>query len=101
MPPAPAAESAGRRLHRAGPVRRVARLRSLDRVPDGLQRPAGAQLLHGRPGERAGVALNFLLGLLTSLLLTLSFPRFSFTWLMPVALTPLLLASAREPRPWS
>ena len=44
--------------------------------------------------------MNFLLGLLTSLLMTLSFPRFNLSWLMPVALTPLLVASAREPRPW-
>ena len=43
--------------------------------------------------------MNYLLGLVTSLLLTLSFPRYNFTWLMPVALTPLLWAAAREPRP--
>jgi len=43
--------------------------------------------------------LNWLLALLTSVLLTLSFPRFDWPWLMPVALTPLLLAAAREPRP--
>ncbi len=43
--------------------------------------------------------MNFLLGLVTSLLLTLSFPRYDFAWLMPVALTPLLWAAAREPRP--
>jgi apolipoprotein N-acyltransferase len=43
--------------------------------------------------------LSFLLALLTSLLVTLSFPRFDWPWLMPVALTPLLLAAAREPRP--
>jgi apolipoprotein N-acyltransferase len=40
--------------------------------------------------------LNYLLGLLTSLLVTLSFPRYDWPWLMPVALTPLLLASARD-----
>src|SRR5882724_4239439 len=39
------------------------------------------------------------LALLTSVLLTLSFPRFGWTWLIPFALTPLLLASAREARP--
>ena len=43
--------------------------------------------------------MNFLLALLTSLLMTLAFPRFDLTWLMPVALTPLLVAAAREPRP--
>jgi len=42
--------------------------------------------------------LNWLLALLTSVFLTLSFPRFDWPWLMPVALTPLLLAAAREPR---
>ncbi|HTM51554.1 MAG TPA: apolipoprotein N-acyltransferase [Bryobacteraceae bacterium] len=42
--------------------------------------------------------MNFLLALLTSLLLTFSFPRFDLPWLMPVAMTPLLLASAREER---
>jgi apolipoprotein N-acyltransferase len=42
--------------------------------------------------------LNWLLALLTSLLLTLSFPRFDWPWLMPVALTPLLLAADRETR---
>ena len=43
--------------------------------------------------------MNFLLALLTSLLLTLSFPRFDLPWLMPMAMTPLLLASVREGRP--
>src|SRR5439155_9184571 len=48
---------------------------------------------------RTGLALNWLLALLTSVLLTLSFPRFDWPFLMPAALTPLLLAGAREPRP--
>jgi len=43
--------------------------------------------------------LNLLLALSTALLLVLSFPRFDLTWLAPVALAPLLLAVAREPRP--
>jgi apolipoprotein N-acyltransferase len=43
--------------------------------------------------------LNYLLALLTSLLVTLSFPRHDWPWLMPAALTPLLLAAAREPSP--
>ena len=43
--------------------------------------------------------MNFLLALLTSILLTLSLPRFDWVWLIPVTLTPLLLASARETRP--
>lgn len=38
--------------------------------------------------------------LLTALLLVLAFPRFNFVWLAPVALTPLLVAVAREARPW-
>jgi apolipoprotein N-acyltransferase len=44
--------------------------------------------------------LNWLLALATGPLLVLVFPRFSITWLAAVALTPLLLAVAREPRPW-
>ena len=38
--------------------------------------------------------------LLTAILLVLAFPRFNVVWLAPVALTPLLIAVAREPRPW-
>lgn len=44
------------------------------------------------------VVVNFLLALLTSVLMTLSFPRFDLPWLMPVALTPLLIAASRERR---
>ena len=44
--------------------------------------------------------LNLLLALLSAALLILTFPRFNLTWLAPVALTPLLFALAREPRPW-
>lgn len=44
--------------------------------------------------------LNWVLALASSALLILIFPRFSIAWLAPVALTPLLLAMAREPRPW-
>lgn len=35
----------------------------------------------------------------TALLLILTFPRFSIVWLAPIALAPLLVAVAREPRP--
>jgi apolipoprotein N-acyltransferase len=42
--------------------------------------------------------LNYLLAILTGVLLTLSFPRYDYPWLMTVALTPLLLACWREPR---
>jgi len=42
--------------------------------------------------------LNCLLALASAALLVLTFPKFSFVWLAPVALAPLLLALAREPR---
>lgn len=42
--------------------------------------------------------MNLLLSLATGALLVLIFPRFEWTWLAPVALSPLLIASAREPR---
>ncbi len=44
--------------------------------------------------------LNGLLALLSAALLILSFPRFSFVWLAPFALAPLLVAVARESKPW-
>jgi len=43
--------------------------------------------------------LNLSLSVLTAVLLILIFPRFGFTWLAPVALTPFLIACARE-RSW-
>jgi apolipoprotein N-acyltransferase len=42
--------------------------------------------------------MNLALSLTTGALLVLIFPRFNFTWLAPFALTPLLIACAREPR---
>ena len=42
--------------------------------------------------------LNWLLALGSAALLILTFPKFSLVWLAPVALTPLLVAMAREPR---
>jgi apolipoprotein N-acyltransferase len=42
--------------------------------------------------------LNWLLALGSAALLILTFPSFSMVWLAPVALTPLLVAVAREPR---
>jgi apolipoprotein N-acyltransferase len=42
--------------------------------------------------------LNWILALLSSALLVLLFPRYSFVWLAPLALTPLLIACAREQR---
>ncbi|MCW5982338.1 MAG: apolipoprotein N-acyltransferase [Bryobacteraceae bacterium] len=42
---------------------------------------------------------NLLLAVLSAILLILIFPRFSFAWLAPFALAPLLIALAREPRP--
>jgi apolipoprotein N-acyltransferase len=44
--------------------------------------------------------LNLLLALLSAALLILCYPRFSFVWLAPIALTPLLVAVARERRLW-
>jgi apolipoprotein N-acyltransferase len=41
--------------------------------------------------------MNLLLSLVTGALLVLLYPRFDFTWLAPFALTPLLVACAREP----
>lgn len=40
---------------------------------------------------------NLLLAALTGLLLVFVFPKFDFVWLAPFALTPLLVAVAREP----
>ena len=44
--------------------------------------------------------LNWLWALVSAALLVLAFPRFNLVWLAPVALTPLLIALAREARPW-
>lgn len=43
--------------------------------------------------------LNWLLSLLSAVLLVLLFPRFNYVWLAPIALTPLLIACLRE-RDW-
>ena len=43
--------------------------------------------------------LTWLAALLSAALLVLAFPRFNLVWLAPVALTPLLIAVAREARP--
>ena len=43
--------------------------------------------------------LNWILALLSALLSILVFPKFHYVWLAPVALTPLLLAAAREASP--
>ena len=43
--------------------------------------------------------MNYLLAAVTAGLLILAFPRFDLVWLAPVALAPLLIAVAREPRP--
>lgn len=42
--------------------------------------------------------LNWILALTSAALLILLFPRYSFVWLAPIALTPLLIACARETR---
>ena len=54
--------------------------------------------------KRPAFLLNFALALLTAVLLVLVFPNlifptFGLPWLAPMALTPLLIALAREPRP--
>ena len=43
--------------------------------------------------------LNWLLALSSAVLLILSFPKFNFTWLAPVALAPMLVSLALERRP--
>lgn len=43
--------------------------------------------------------LNAALALASGVLLVLTFPRFGFSYLIAIALTPLLVACAREPRP--
>jgi apolipoprotein N-acyltransferase len=43
--------------------------------------------------------LNLILALASAGLLILVFPDFNLAWLAPAALTPLLVAAAREPRP--
>src|SRR3954452_17989750 len=45
------------------------------------------------------MVLNWILALLSAALLILTFPRFSIIWFAPGALTPLLIALAREARP--
>lgn len=49
--------------------------------------------------KRGPVARNWLLAVLSALLLVLAFPRFSLAFLAPFALAPLLVAVAREPSP--
>lgn len=44
--------------------------------------------------------LNWILALASAALLILTFPRFHIVWFAPMALTPLLIAMARETRPW-
>ena len=43
--------------------------------------------------------MNYAFALLSAVLLVLAFPQFNLVWLAPVAVTPLLIALAREPRP--
>ncbi len=44
--------------------------------------------------------MKYLGALVTAILLVLAFPTFNFVWCAPVALAPLLIAVAVEPRPW-
>ena len=91
-----APQSAGGRVRRAAPVRGVSRLRAFARLQDGVQRTAGAQFLHGGPGERrsrTAVELELRPG---ARFRGSADPDFSaiqpHVWLAPVALTPLLVA---------
>lgn len=47
-----------------------------------------------------GSPFNFALALLSAALLIFTFPDFDAVFLAPFALTPLLIAVSREPRPW-
>ena len=47
-----------------------------------------------------GSAVNFALALVAAASLVLICPDFNATFLAPFALSPLLIALAREPRPW-
>ena len=42
--------------------------------------------------------MNYILAVLSAVLLILTFPRFDFVWLAPIALAPLLVAVTRERR---
>jgi apolipoprotein N-acyltransferase len=44
--------------------------------------------------------LNWALAIASAALLIFTFPRFDIVWFAPVALAPLLVAAARESRPW-
>jgi apolipoprotein N-acyltransferase len=44
------------------------------------------------------VILNWILSVISAVLLVLLYPRFNYVWLAPVALTPLLVACVRERR---
>lgn len=62
---------------------------------------SGAPAVRKAQGYRRmlGGMLNWLLALATAPLLALIFPKFNVVWLAPVALAPMLVAVAREPRP--
>jgi apolipoprotein N-acyltransferase len=51
--------------------------------------------------RKGGVKIAVLLAVLSGILQILAFPRFNLPWLAAVAVTPLLLALAREPQPRS
>jgi len=50
--------------------------------------------------RRHATAINFALALLSAALLVFTFPNYNATVFAPIALSPLLLSLAREPRPW-
>jgi apolipoprotein N-acyltransferase len=51
------------------------------------------------PKSLLSLSLNYALAFLSAVLLILIFPNWNLVWLAPFALTPLLLAVSREPRP--
>jgi apolipoprotein N-acyltransferase len=52
----------------------------------------------GQASGAGGFVLDLALSVLSALLLILAFPKFNIAWLAPVALAPMLVAVAREPR---
>src|SRR5579884_1109191 len=51
-------------------------------------------------GPPFSTPFNWALAVLSAFLLIFLYPNFNLVWLAPFALTPLLVALSREPRPW-
>ena len=96
-----APQSAGRRLRRTAAVRGLSRVRPVDRISDGVQRPVCSQLLHGRQGQRRsspGAKLNVRSGSPVGRPPDSGLPAVRFGLAGAVALAPLLVAVRREPQ---